>query len=345
MEGNWYNTYTSIKHSTGGKSLFMAFGSNTGSPCRLRMKSEIASDGRSVVALGSNEKHALFFPVRNISLPDGMNLTSLIQLNKRIPFERNTVKPTGCAPRCSKSSSESIKESSSIAKKIEKPKRKPNACSCLSNETPGQVKAERCKRPRHCKPKHHHRQHHHHHHHNSSGPTNRSQEEAGRQKDKSEATKDSSVLRLTSGSSNFEQTETDWVQHVENNNRPSSSHVSAVDEAESASSARNKARQTSSSNNSNAMTSSKKRTSTQRERERKDKERRKKQPNTEVDNPAPTPEPALVVNRRSKNKPTRPCEGDPTLRLTHKGDSRLIRHMYRKIRAHPELAEELAALL
>jgi hypothetical protein len=345
----------------------MAFGSNTGFPCRLRMKSEKASDGRSVVALGSNDKHALFFPVRNISLPDGMNLTSLIQLNKRIPFERNTFKPTGCAPRCSKTSqpikAESSSSSSSQSNKKNKSKRKHNACSCLSNETPGQGKAERCKRPRHCKPAvvaaaaatadaatvenkgHHHRHHHHHKSHkevenngSSSGFRKNLSQDAGRQKDK-EANKDAAILiRLATGSSS--ETETDWVQHVENNRRGSNSAVS-VDS--STAKQRGSDQPSSSSSSSNAMSSSsKKRTSAQR-RERKDNERRKKPSNAEAN--SPPDEPALIVNRRIKNKPTIADEEDPALHLSHKGDSRLIRHMYRKIRAHPELAEELAAML
>ena len=267
MEGNWYNTYTSIKHSTGGKSLFMAFGSNTGFPCRLRMKSEKASDGRSVVALGSNEKHALFFPVRNISLPDGMNLTSLIQLNKRIPFERNTFKPTGCAPRCSNQSN-----------KKNKTKRKhTNACSCLSNETPGQGKAERCKRPRHCKPvpaatatddavenkgapHHHHRHRHHHKSHkevdnngsSSSGFSKNLSQDAGRQREKEANNEAAILIRLATVGSSSE-TETDWVQHVENNRRGSS--VISVD----SSVAKQRDSDQPNGSSSNAMNSSKKR--------------------------------------------------------------------------------------
>jgi len=163
----------------------------------------------------------------------------------------------------------------------------------------------------------------------SSGFSKNLSQDAGRQKDK-EANKDAAILiRLATGSSS--ETETDWVQHVENNRR-SSSAVSVDSDQPS-----------SSSSSSNAMSSSsKKRTSAQR-RERKDKERRKKPSNAEA-NPPPD-EPALIVNRRIKNKPTITDEEDPALHLSHKGDSRLIRHMYRKIRAHPELAEELAAML
>lgn len=139
MEGNWYNTYTSFKYSTAEKSLFMAF-STSGSPCRLRLSREKSSD---LVALGSHEKYALFFPVRNVSLPDGMNLTSLMQLNKRLSFARNTGQTTGCAPRCSKQLDHhhSAKEVNNKKNGNKKANRKQRKCRCNGSK---------CRRARHC---------------------------------------------------------------------------------------------------------------------------------------------------------------------------------------------------
>lgn len=137
MEGNWYNTYTSIKHSTPDKSLFVAF-SGGGAPCRLRLGRERASDGRSLVALGGHEKYALLFPVRNVSLPDGMNLTSLVQLNKRLSFARNTGQTTGCAPRCSKLLDQSAKQAKRAKERARPAKKK---CRCAKST---------CRRSRHC---------------------------------------------------------------------------------------------------------------------------------------------------------------------------------------------------
>lgn len=275
MEDNWYNTYTSIIHSTAEKSLYMAFNSNTGSPCRLRLKSERKSDGRSLVSLGSHEKYALFFPVRNISLPDGMTLTSLMKLGKRIPFEKNNLKPTGCAPRCSKLSDQqqSIKPETSSTNRAnkEKSKRKKkkknnnssssssnnsnnnnNKCSCLlslSTETPTQQGAP-CRRP--CRP-----------------TTER-------------------LLPLRNAkriSTTTEKSREDQVKW------------SVLDSQ---------------------------RSSDSKGKKKSDTKKRAK-------NTTSSTEPTLSSNQESRLNPIR-------------DDSRLIRHRYRKIRAHPELAQQLEAM-
>jgi hypothetical protein len=52
-----------------------------------------------------------------------------------------------------------------------------------------------------------------------------------------------------------------------------------------------------------------------------------------------------VISNPSKSRGSDGGRQDRTLRLPHrKSDSRLIRHRYRKIRAHPELAEQLDAM-
>lgn len=136
----------------------MAFGTNGGSPCRLRMDSRWVNDSYSggskiELALGSKEKYAVFLPVTNISLPEGVNLTSLAQFNKRVTFMKNN-NSLGCSPRCVVPKSKKTKNNPPNKKKKEpssssstkRPKNhniKPK-CSCLSaNET------ERCKR--HCR--------------------------------------------------------------------------------------------------------------------------------------------------------------------------------------------------
>lgn len=157
----------------------MAFGTNGGSPCRLRMKSRWVNDSYSggskiELALGIKEKYAVFLPVTNISLPEGMNLTSLALLNKRVTFMKNSNKSLGCPKLCLKShhhhhnkktktnpskkknkegsstkrpnpSKKNNKEaSSSSSSSTKRPKNTKLKCSCLSaNET------ERCKR--HCR--------------------------------------------------------------------------------------------------------------------------------------------------------------------------------------------------
>ncbi|KAK4012248.1 hypothetical protein OUZ56_021349 [Daphnia magna] len=351
MEGNWYNTYTSIKHSTAEKSLYMAFNSNTGSPCRLRLKSEVTSDGRSIVALGSNEKHALFFPVRNISLPDGMNLTSLIQLNKRIPFVKNSVKPTGCAPRCSKLSDQSIKEASSnrVSSK-EKSKRK-NKCSCLSTETPAQGggNVERCRRPRQCRPK-------------TSGH---------QQAAKSHSSSSSSSSSSSGGASTVATPASGWNQLKrperlprKEGRHPKPKRVSPENSATDVDLLSTEARLLSpidrlesdpssvkwtveSDGPPNGGKNPKKSTSpsvTHRDRNaeqsgKKSKHRRGKKQNAEDRSPSGT------ISNPAKDRTAIGVRQDRTIRFSHKkSDSRLIRHRYRKIRAHPELAEQLDAL-
>jgi hypothetical protein len=336
MEGNWYNTYTSIKHSTAEKSLYMAFNSNTGSPCRLRLKSEITSDGRSIVALGSNEKYALFFPVRNISLPDGMNLTSLIQLNKRIPFVKNSVKPTGCAPRCSKLSDQSIKETSSNrAGSKEKSKRK-NKCSCLSSETPAQGggNVERCRRPRQCRqnPGQHTQKKNH----GESSSSNiatgsgwkqlkrseRLQEKESRNQKRVTTENSASDVNLLSAESRLSP-----INRLEMDHSP----VKWMVESESSQSSDQNEKKT-------TLTTTHQDRSPQRNRN-KLKTRRGKKTSTEDRSPADT------VSNPSNSKASNGGRQDRTLRFPHrKSDSRLIRHRYRKIRAHPELAEQLDAM-
>lgn len=145
----------------------MAFATNGGSPCRLGMKSRWVNDSYSggskiELALGSREKYAVFLPVTNISLPEGMNLTSLALLNKRVTFMKNnnSNKTLGCSPRCvipkshhhhhnkktktNPSKKKNKEPSSSSSTKRPKNHNTKLKCSCLSaNET------ERCKK--HCR--------------------------------------------------------------------------------------------------------------------------------------------------------------------------------------------------
>ena len=161
LEGNWFNTYSSKQYSTEKSVLYVAF-SVQGAACRLNLTSVVASDGRSSVMLGSNEKFAQFFPVRNISLP--AKLASLIKHgtivkpNKITPVDLSTL---GCAPRCTKHSSPS-KETPASKSQVnnnnqDKNNSRRNKCPCQDNETPAQAGGgvERCRRPRHCRNKQH----------------------------------------------------------------------------------------------------------------------------------------------------------------------------------------------
>lgn len=129
MESSWYNTYTSIRHSTADKTLYVGISLSTGLACRVRLRSKLdKATGKSMVTLGTNERFVQFFPVRNISLPNGMNLTSLTQINQKIPFAWNSVLPenTGCVPRCHKVSDSEPASSQSAAKA--KPQRNNRRC-------------------------------------------------------------------------------------------------------------------------------------------------------------------------------------------------------------------------
>jgi len=129
MESSWYNTYTSIRHSTPEKTLYVAISLSTGLACRVRLRSQPdKATGKPMVTLGTNERFVQFFPVRNISLPNGMNLTSLTQINQRIPFEWNSVQSEniGCVPRCNKISDSDPANSQSAAKT--KPQRHNRRC-------------------------------------------------------------------------------------------------------------------------------------------------------------------------------------------------------------------------
>ncbi|EFX75093.1 hypothetical protein DAPPUDRAFT_108237 [Daphnia pulex] len=348
IEGNWYNSYTSIKHSTAEKSLYMAFNSNTGSPCRLRLKSETASDGRSIVALGSNEKYALFFPVRNISLPDGMNLTSLIQLNKRIPFAKNSVKPTGCAPRCSKSSDQSIKETSSNrASSKEKSKRK-NKCSCLSSETPAQGggNVERCRRPRQCRPnpgQHARKSHRESSGSSSSGSSNMATESGWNQlkrpdrhrEKKSRNNKKRMTTENSSASSDLPSAESrpSPVNRLEIDPPPVKWMVESGSSQTASAAGKNPKKLTP------TTTTTHQDASAELQRHKLKNHRGKK---TSLEDRSATD---AVISNPSKSRGSDSGRQDRTLRLPHrKSDSRLIRHRYRKIRAHPELAEQLDAI-
>ena len=362
MEGNWYNTYTSINHSTAEKSLYMAFNSNTGSPCRLRLRSETTSDGRSIVALGSNEKYALFFPVRNISLPDGMNLTSLIQLNKRIPFVKNSVKPTGCAPRCSKSSDQSIKAETSsnrAATSKEKSKRRKNKCSCLSSETPAQGggNVERCRRPRQCRPTPSSSS-------STSSSSSSSSTAAARKNGSRNGESSSSNIAVGGRSPGWNQMHRPEQRLREKENRKPPTESSATDVDLLQLSADGRLGPSPSSDNSAApvkwtversggKTKSKTRGPEQQQQPERMKKKHHKNRRGGMKNHPRTEEssrPSSKQHQQSKNNNKSASREDGgAVRLaaaqhSRKSDSRLIRHRYRKIRAHPELAQQLAAM-
>lgn len=358
MEDNWYNTYTSITHSTAEKSLYMAFNSNTGSPCRLRLKSETKSDGRLLVSLGTNEKYALFFPVRNISLPDGMTVTSLEQLGKRIPFEKNNVKLTGCAPRCPKLSDQSIKETSSNrASSKEKPKRK-NKCPCLSSETPAQGggNVERCRGQVQCRPN------------------------SGQHTAKSHGESSSSNIATGSGRNQLQRSQRLGEKESRNLKRvtpenSSASQVNLLSDGQARLNPINRSeidpplvkwavdiqRPKTASGKTKKKTTHRQRSPQQDPK--KQKNRPAKNPNVEdrslatslskqlkartANGGAPRQDRLDRQDRQDhkdhKDHKDRQDHKDRPLRLpTHnRDDSRLIRHRYRKIRAHPELAFQL----
>lgn len=374
MEGNWYNTYTSINHSTTDKSLFMAFSSN-GSPCRLRLTSNTTSDGhRSIVALGSSEKYALFFPVRNISF--GMNLTSLMQLNKRIPFATTNVhEPTGCAPLCTKPSNQSGKETHSgsrtgAANKDNKSKRK-KKCSCLSAETPAQGggHVQRCRRPRQCRPastgssadrkavsnqRHHHHHTHHSHtsqHNSSSAPILPESSQDRHRLRHHQPAKDRSRDSRTKSTSTTETTSTDGSQQLV---KPIVSEFivapghqeSPIDETNG------KKRPTvpdlppsvkwTVSNEGAGHTSNNNHTKKRNKSSRPSKDwqhhhHRKKSKNHQPKTTGKTVQTDVIRDSQASQDQT------PLIASKNK-DSRLIRHRYRKIRAHPELAQQLDVL-
>ena len=117
IEYNWYNTYTSVAHSTENRSLYMAIGT-TGDACRLKLRKE-----KGLVVLGDNQRFTQFFPVRNISLPNGVALTSLIQNASNFKLKPVDPQFVGCAPRC---------------------KRPPkDKCRCKPNDTPNDDKCRR----------------------------------------------------------------------------------------------------------------------------------------------------------------------------------------------------------
>ena len=280
----------------------MAFGTSTGSPCRLQMKRQTMADGRSVVALGSNEVFAVFFPVRNLSLPEGKNLTSLALINERIPFKKNTawMKPTGCAPRCSTASDAPVKEltaKNSSSKSSGSSKRK-TKCSCLSNETPAQGgggNLERCRRPRHCRPagaedggrkKNHDR----------TSSTKSPARGGGTQRKKDHPAKRPSAADAEEA--------TQWILPSTTTTTRKSHHH----------------------HHGKKKKNKKHRHHKQPSNESKKQKDRRKKPLEESQEERRQEEQLRLNGRRP------PSSSD--------GDIRLIRHMYRKIRAHPELAEE-----
>ena len=316
----------------------MAFNSNTGSPCRLKMKSENTSDGRSIVALGSNEKYALFFPVRNISLPDGMNLTSLKQLNKWIPYVKNSVKSNGCAPRCPKLFDQSIKENSSNRASSKEKSNRKNKCSCLASETPAQGggNVERCRRPRQCRPnagQHAQKRH------GESSNSNIATGPGWNQLQRSERLRNKDSRNPKPAST---ENRTSTVNLLSSESRLNPINRPAVDpsflkliveDSGSKSGAKTKTQR-----------KSKKPTATHSERGSEHSRRKPRQRQRKDSNPGEKTQHSL--SKASKNTTSVGSRVDDAMQpFAHrKSESRLIRHRYRKIRAHPELAKQLGGM-